>query len=577
MFARKKRASLFALLIVSNLILAACATPTTEKIVEQVTETKIVKEEVEVVVTPTAEPTPPPLPKKKLEGLWYPLGTEPPTLDIQLAADSQSALIMTQCIEGLFEYRGDGSIEPTGATGYEVYDDGLVYTIELRKDAVWSDGVPVVAQHYVDGVIRLLDPDTAAEYAWLMYLIEGAEEFNTRATDDPSTVGIRVVDDYTLEVTLKAPTSYFETILPFYTFHPVRLDIVEKHGDQWTEPGNYVSNGPYLLDAWEHEAEVVLVKNPTYWNADAVKIEKITFPIIGEDVTVLALYEAGDLHVGRYPAEEVPRILADPVLSKELRRVPFPGVYYIGLNTLREPTDNLLVRKALASAIDRRAIIEDVLQRPWRTPLSCTTPPKILAHQEWGTCGYTFNPEQAQAYLAEAGYPDGEGFPVLRFWFNRTDYNEDVIEAVAAMWEEHLGISVELRTNEFAVYLDYLDQCNNTKEDLTACEFNAYRLGWVMDYGDPQNQLEVLFSPSSPFQYTGWENERYEKLMDLARSKTDMAKRETYYKEADKILCEDEVVIVPIHGYERDTLVKAGVKHEYPPFGMPPLNHWEIE
>jgi oligopeptide transport system substrate-binding protein len=572
----KKWALLGALVIVSTLVLAACQPQTVivEKevkvteiveverevtkivagtpVVEKVVETKVVEKE--VVVTATPEPEPTPVPKTALEGLWYPIGTEPPTLDIQLATDTTSHLIIHQCIEGLFEYRGDGSIEPTGALEYSVSEDGTEYTISLRKDAVWSDGVPVIAQQYVDGVIRLLKPETAAEYAWLMYDIAGAEEFNTGETDDPSTVGIEALDDFTLLVTLKAATSYFDTVLPFSTFYPVRLDIVEQFGDAWTEPGNYVSNGAYLLDSWDHEAEVVLVKNPTYWDAANVQIEKITLPIIQEDATMLALYENDELHNSGYPSEEVPRILEDPVLSEELIRLPRPGVYYIGLNTTRAPTDNVLVRKALAAA----------------------TPARILGHQEWGTCGYAFDPGQAQQFLADAGYPDGEGFPILQFWFNRADYNEDVIEAVAAMWEENLSINVELRTNEWAVYLDYLDQCNTTKEDLAACEFNAYRMGWVMDYGDPQNQLEIVFAPSSPFQYSGWESARFDELMELAGGEFDMDTREAYYMEADKILCEDEVAIIPIHGYELATLVKTGVVYEFPPFGAPPLYHWEL-
>jgi oligopeptide transport system substrate-binding protein len=550
---------------------------------EEVEVTRIVEGEEEVVVvTATAEPpTATPAPRE-LEGLWFAIGTEPPTLDMQLATDTTSHLIIHQCIDGLFEYRGDGSIEPRGATGYEISEDGLVYTISLREDAMWSDGVPVVAQHYEDGVIRLLEPETAAEYAWLMYDVEGAEAFNTGETDDPETVGIEAVDDYTLEVTLSEPTSYFETVLPFSTFYPVRLDLIEEYGDQWTEPGNYVSSGPYLLESWEHEAELVLVKNPDYWDADNVSIEKITVPIIQESATFLALYENDELHGGDVglPSEEMPRIVEDPVLSEELRVLPRPGVYYVGLNTLREPTDNVLFRKALASAIDRKSIIENVVQRPWLTPLSCTTPPAILGHQEWGTCGYTFDPEQAMAYLeeymAEAGYEEVSEIPIVRFWFNRADYNEDVIEAAAAMWEENLGITVELRTNEWAVYLDFLDQCNNSKEELAACEFNAYRMGWVMDYGDPQNQLEVVFAPASTFQYTGWENERFDELMDLAGGEFDTATREAYYMEADKILCEEDVSIIPIHGYERNALVKTGVTFEYPPFGSPPLYHWEL-
>jgi oligopeptide transport system substrate-binding protein len=594
----KKLAIVTLLVLIAPIILAACG-PTPEPVVVRETSivvetvvveqegetvvqevTSIVEIEKEVVVTATPEPEPTEPPQAELEGLWVPLTTEPPTLDIQLATDTTSHLIIRQLIEGLFEYRGDGSIEPTGATGYEVSEDGLTITVTLREDGMWSDGVPVVAQHYVDGVVRLLKPETAAEYAWLMYDVEGAEAFNTGETDDPATVGVKALDDYTLEIKLAAPTPYFETVLPFSTFYPVRLDIVEQFGDQWTEPGNYVSSGPYLLESWDHEAEVVLVKNPDYHSADEVSIEKVTLPIITEDATILALYENDELHVGALPSEDMPRILADPVLSEELRVLPRPGVYYVGLNTLRAPTDNLNLRKALASAIDRQSIIDNVVQRPWLSVLSCTTPPNILGHQEYGTCGYAFDAEAATGYLneylAEMGYADVSEMPPLIFWFNRADYNEDVIEAVAAMWEENLGITVELRTNEWAVYLDYLDACNTTKEDMAACEVNAYRMGWVMDYGDPQNQLEVVFAPSSTFQYTGWENERFDELMDLAGSEFDTATREAYYMEADKILSEDFVAIIPIHGYERNALVKTGVTFEYPPFGQPAYRHWAL-
>jgi oligopeptide transport system substrate-binding protein len=388
-------------------------------------------------------------------------------------------------------------------------------------------------------------------------------------------LGIRAIDDYTLEVTLAAPTPYFETVLPFSTFYPVRLDLVEQYGDLWTEPGNFVSNGAYLLDYWEHEAEVGLVKNPTYWDADSVTIEKITLPIIVERVTQMALYENNELHVtGWYPNEDMPRILADPVLSEELRVLPRPGVFYIGLNSLRHPTDNVLVRKALASAIDRNTIIDNVLNRPWLTALSCTTPPRILGHQPWGECGHTFNPGQAQSYLAEAGYPNGEGFPTLNVWFFRG--GEDTLEAIASMWSENLNINVELRTNEWAVYLDYLDACNNSKAELEACEFNVYNIGWVMDYGDPQNQLEVVFAPASPYQNTGWESARFDELMELAGASFDTAEREAYYMEADKILSEDEVVIIPIMGTERNILVKTGVTFEYPPFGSPAFKYWAL-
>jgi oligopeptide transport system substrate-binding protein len=528
-----------------------------------------------VTVKETASATPEPEPAE----LRYPLGAEPLTLDIQSAEDVISWLIISQCIEGLFEYRGDGTIEPTGATGFEVSDDGLVYTIALREDVAWTDGEPVVAQHYVDGVIRLLDPALEAGYAWLMYDIEGAEAYNASVSEDPATVGVRAVDDHTLEVRLATPAPYFETILPFSTFYPVRLDLIEQYGVRWTDPGNYVCNGPYLLDAWEHGDRLVLIKNPAHWNADQVAIETITMPVIGDRAGVLDGYEKGELHsTGEegLPGEEMARILADPVLSQELRVLPRPGVSYLGLNTLRPPTDDRLVRKALASAIDRASYIEQVTGEPWRTPLTCTTPPNVMGHQSPGACGYAYDPEQARAFLAEAGYPGGEGFPALQVWSNQGAQNEAALEAVVGMWQETLGITAEARVFEYDLYLDYLDKCGQSETEMMACQYHAHLLGWVMDYGDPQNQLEVVFAPDSPFQYTGWQNERYEELMELAATEFDTARRGQYYQEADRILCQQEVAVIPLTDYAWVTLVKEGLTYEYPPFGDPAFKHWAL-
>ncbi len=575
---KRKLTILSGLIVIGALALAACAPP--GPIAEEATT--VVGAEVVVTATPEPEPTEPP--QAEREGLWYPIGAEPPTLDPQSSTDDVTSwLIIGQCIEGLFEYRGDGSIEPTGATGFEVSDNGLVYTIHLRSDAVWSDGEPVIAQHYVDGVIRGLEPGTEAYYAWLMWEVEGAEAFGTGETDVPSTVGVRAVDDHTLEIRLEAALTYFETILPFPVFYPVRLDIIEEHGDRWTEPGNYVSNGPYLLDSWEHGTKVVLVKNPAYWNADAVSIEKITLPIIQDDATIVDMYEKDELHstgggeLGETRlADDAQRIWADPILSQELRELPRPGLHYIGLNTMRPPTDDLLVRKALASAFDRRTFIENVTWMPWLTPLSCTTPPNVMGHQPYGTCGYTFDPEQARALLAEAGYPDGAGFPELQLWVNWGGWNEEAAKTVAAIWEENLGISAEVRAYDWDVYSDYLDGCNQSKEELAACEVNTYQMGWYLDYGDPQNLLDVVFAPYSPFQTTGWESERYEELMALAGTEYDTVQRAEYYKEADRILCEEEVAIIPIYSYDGVTMVKKGVTFEYPPFVQTAFKHWAL-
>jgi oligopeptide transport system substrate-binding protein len=421
------------------------------------------------LVSPDIETLFPPFGSPKVQFWTMPEGettlrvsvsTEPPTLDVNTATDTTSHLVQAQVMETLYRYDADGGIVPAGATDYSVSDDGLVYTVNLREDAVWSDGEPVTAQHYVDGFVRLMDPETAAEYAWLMYPVAGAEEFNTGETDDPSTLGVAAVDDYTLEYTLKQPASYFSTILAFSTTYPVRMDVINEYGDQWTEPGNFVGNGAYVLTEWAHEDYLTLEKNPLYHSADGVTVERIEMPIIVEDATALAAYERGELDWAAYPSEELPRILEE--MPDHLQRLPRPGTYYVGLNTALAPTDNLNLRKALASSIDKRAILDAVLEMPWRIDACGVTPPEIPGYQGCGETGFEFDLEAAQGYLEaaieELGVAEA-GEITLQLWFNRG--NEDVIESVEEQWESNLGINVNVVNMEWGAYLDTLDESKN--------------------------------------------------------------------------------------------------------------------
>lgn len=388
------------------------------------------------------------------------LATEPPTLDPNIATDTTSHEVIEQLMQGLYAYTDEGEIEPAAAVSYEVSADGLVYTINLRPGAVWSDGQPVTAQHFVDGIIRLLDPATAAEYAYVMYYVAGAEAFNTGETDDPSTVGVRAVDDLTLEITLGEPQAFFDSILAFSTTYPVRLDVIEQYGELWTEPGNFVGNGAYVLTEWAHNDYLILEANPTYWDAASVSIPRIEFRIITEDATSLAAYERGELDRSGYPSEELPRILE--TMADHFVRLPRPGTYYIGLSTLRAPTDNLNLRMALASAVDKRAILDSVMNAPWRIDACGVIPPEIPGYGACGEVGYAFDMAAAQAYLeaamAELGVTD-PGDISVNLWFNRG--NETVIEAVGNQWETNLGINVEIVNMEWGAYLETLDQCNN--------------------------------------------------------------------------------------------------------------------
>jgi len=501
--------------------------------------------------------------------LVVPLGTEPPTLDINRATDTTSHLVLNQLMEGLYRYRADGSIEPAGAVSYTVSPDNHVYTVTLRSDAVWSDGVPVTAQHYVDGIIRLLDPATAADYAFVMYVIQGAEDFNTGVITDSSQVGVTAVNTYTLQFTLRAPAAYFPSIMAMNTTYPVRLDIISSDPD-WTEAGHFVGNGPYVLTEWDHWNRVVVDKNPLYHSADQVVIERVIFPIIPNSYEQLAAYENDELDVSGFPSSELSRILSDPVLSAEFHRTPRPGVYYLGMNTQLTPTNSVSVCKALASAIDRSYIISDVMGMPWREAATSVIPPGIPGYQN-GAVGYTFNVTQAQAYLAQAGYPGGVGFPGIELWANYG--NEGIIDAVADQWRTNLGISVTTVYTDWGTYLDILYTCN---DDPSACAYNAYRGGWVMDYGDANNILNEVFHPDSPFQHTGWDSARYRQLIAMTLTETNQISRTAYFQEADRILVEDQAVVIPLFFYDHIALVKSDIIFEYPPFGAPHYMHWRI-
>ncbi len=421
---------------------------------------RLVRPEIEAVFPPFGEP---PIKHWRLpEGqttLRYGT-TEPLTLDVSQAFDLSSLLILRQVMEGLYEYDEEGGIQPAGAVSHQVSADGLVYTVKLREEATWSDGVPVTAQHYVDGIIRLLDPGTEARYAWLMYVVQGAEPYSTGETDDPATVGVRAVDEHTLEIQLAQAASHFGAVLASFVIYPVRLDVVEQYGDLWTRPQNFVGNGAYLLAEWAHLDHIVLDKNPDYWGAEDVAIERIEFHFDIDLRRELAAYEQGEMDVSGYPSGELPRLLEEKV--EHLTRVPHPGTAFISLNALRPPTDNLNLRKALVSSIDRWAIIDAVLREPWCIAACGMVPPEMPGYQGCGEVGYEFDLEAAQGYLQVAMEEMDVDDPAdisINLWSYYGD--EGFGRAVVEQWETNLGIQVNVSTRELDAFWETLSSCSD--------------------------------------------------------------------------------------------------------------------
>ena len=494
------------------------------------------------------------------------LSADPLTLDYNVASDTSSQMVIGQLMEGLYRYRPDGSLEPAGAVTYTVSPDGLVYGVTLRADACWSDGSPVTAQHYVDGVIRLLDPDLGSNNAWLAYHIAGAQNYHTGVTTDSNSVGVAAVNSTTLQFTLRQLTGYFPSLMGLQLFYPVRLDIVDSDPD-WSDPDRFVGNGPYVLTDWDND-QISLNQNPFYHSIDQVAISQVIFSIIYNADDQLAAYRNDQLDVLKDP--DYDQIKSDPVLLSEHHGIQRPGVYYLAVNTELTPTNVVTVRKALAAAIDRNHILTDVLEIPWREVATSVIPPGVPGYQN-KEVGYPFNSTQAQGFLTQAGYPGGADFPGIELWANYG--NEGIINAVADQWRTHLGINVTTVYTEWAAYLNTLYDCQDAPG---ACDYHAYRMGWVVDYADAENILNVVFHPDSPSQYTGWDNARYRELMTMAFRETKQISRTAYFQEADRILVEDEAAVIPLYYYDYTNLVKSDVLFEYPPIGAPHFMNWQI-
>ncbi len=609
---RKRFLGVIVVLFGVGLLIAGCAArpaaPVETVVTVEVTvpvpvvETRVVEvtRDVPRTVVVTATPVPTPAYVSRLNAgagtLVYPLAADPVTLDPQVATDEVSGLVLQQLYEGLYNLRGDGSTVPAAATGYTVSDDGKVYTVTLRSGMTWSDGKPVTAQHFVDGVCRTLEPATGNSYYTLLTElapVKGARAFASGDVADCKTVGVKAVNETTLQITLERPAAFFPKLLAMRVFWPARLDLIGRttKDDRPTPAAadvrpsssvvGQVVNGPYLLTEQKSGERLILTKNPTYWNAAQVAIERIEFPIIPDLARQLALFEKGDVAVADFPAKETVRLQADPGLSKELQVLVRPGTSYIGLNTQAGPTKNLAFRKAIASAIDRDKLIKEVLKQPWHVAARVVVPPNVPGHQgEDVTVGYKYDLAAAKKYLTEAGYGPGKPVPPVELWTNREGNSDLLLKAVAEMLEA-AGIPVRVTTARWDVYLAGLDACNKPNRADAAktpaeCSYNLYRMGWVMDYADPAAMLDVVLNPQSAFQYTGWQSKEYGDLLAKALAEPDETRRVVLYRQAEKILLNDVVAVVPLLHYDRTLLVKKAVQFDYPPFGAPNVQYWRV-
>lgn len=471
----------------------------------------------------------------------YRLHSEPPTLDWNLATDNVSINVINHIMEGLATYDAKLNPKPALAKDWKVSGDGKTYTYTLREGLQWSDGVPLKAQHFVDSWLRALDPKTAAEYAYFFFDMEGAREFFEGKIKDSSKLGFFAKDDRTLVVKLNKKAAYFPHIPTFTVTFPIRKDLIEKWGNKWTLPANLATVGPFLLKEWKHDVRLVMNPNPKFYG-NKPKLEKVTAHIINEDTTAINMFESGSLnYVSRIPALEIDRLRASPAY----RNMPYLRGYYYGFNTKKPPFQDVRVRKALAHAIDRAQIVS--LLKGGQSPTTSWIPKGMLGFEP--KVGLDFNPSKAKALLAEAGYPEGKGFPPITFVFDTRDDNKLIAERLQSMWKKHLGLDLRAQNEDWKVYL------NRLKSDTPP----LFRLGWGADYPDPENFMG-LFTSHSGNNHTEWKNSEYDSLVAQAAAESAVPKRVALYKKAQQILLEKDAVIVPLFSDALNVLVSPSVK-----------------
>ena len=492
--------------------------------------------------------------------LVFNLGEDPETMDPTLNNSSGAGTMILNAFEGLMVLdENDQPVEGT-AESMEVSEDGLVYTFKIREDAKWSDGEAVTADNFKYSWLRALNKETAAEYAYQLFYIKNAEKFyNGEATAEE--VGINVIDEKTLEVTLETPTAYFPQLLAFTTYVPLREDIVSANPEGWaTNPETYVSNGPFKLVQWDMKDQLVFEKNGNYWDKDSVKLESLTFKLVTDDTTAYSELKAGNFDmVNSVPTNEI-----EPGIEEGLVHVnPKLGNYYFAINVgkqdtlsedVKEVLNNKLVRQALNLAIDRQEIIDNV-GKAEQIPAYSFVPQGITdengndfaSKEYYDPSDMEGNIAKAKELLKEAGYENGNGIPTIELMYNSEGSHKDICQIIQQNWEE-IGVNVELTNQEWAVFL-------NTRQQ---GDYQIARHGWIGDYIDPMTFLD-LWVTGGGNNDCGFSNARYDELIAAAKVETDSAKRLEMLREAEDILM-DEMPILPIYYYTTVTAANENVK-----------------
>lgn len=472
------------------------------------------------------------------------VGPSPETIDPALNSAVDGGNMLLHAFECLLIVDQEGKLAPGQAESWETSEDGLTWTFHLREGLKWSDGSDLTANDFVYSWKRVCDPNVAAPYAeTVLSMVEGYEDAIGGNLD-----ALQVVaeDDQTLVVTLNAPCSYFGSLAAFATLSPVQQATVEANGDGWaTAPETYVSNGPFYMTEWVPDSHILFSKNPNYWNADAIKLDGIQFALIEDSNAAYSAYQTGEvLMIKDVPTEEIPSLTG----SSDFFVDPIIGTYYVSLNLNNDAFKDAKVRRALSLAIDREYVADTLMQGTYSAAGNFMGPgwidtdgSQFIDNANGGnayidTTNFEANLEEAKALMEEAGYPNGEGFPSISYTTNDAGYHKVLAEYLQQAWLE-LGIDLQVNIVEWS---SFTPMRRNG-------EYDAARNGWVGDYSDPSNMLDLLYS-SNGNNDGKFNNSEYDAAMDVSRTTLDAAERSEALHKAEDILME-ETACIPIAYY----------------------------
>jgi dipeptide transport system substrate-binding protein len=474
-------------------------------------------------------------------------GDEPTSLDPPVGFNAVSWNVLNNLMEGLTRLGDDDTPQPAIAEDWDISEDGKTYTFHLREDADWSNGDPVTADDFVYSWTEFLDSESESPAAFLGYFIEGGEAFNS-GEGSAEDLGVAAIDEKTFEVTLETPTGFFLHIITNPAFFPVNKAVAEDEEKWHAEADTFVSNGPFALDSWEHNKELVMVKNDNYWDADTVKLDKIHWAMVNSTNTEYQMFENGELDVTDIPSDLAEQLIdGDDVVIEDQA-----GLYFYRFNVNEEPFQNEKIRKAFALAVNQDDIVDFVTKNKEEAAHAFVSPgfpdPSGADFREVNGDKVTFDPDKAKKLLAEGMEEEGyDELPPITLTYSTDEDHKAIAETLQNFFSKNLDVDVKLVNTEWNVFL----------EDQKALKHQLSQSSFLFDYGDPVNFLESFVTDSS-MNRTGWSDEDYDELIADIKKEADEEKRQDKMAEAEQMLA-DAMPIFPIHYYNQVQIYKDNV------------------